>query len=284
MSPGVADVTVVTVSYNSGSILPRLLASLPAGARVIVVDNGSSDDTAVVSRAAGAELVTLSSNQGFGRACNAGERAARTAFLFFVNPDARLEAGCVDALLDAAERWPMASAFNPRIENPSGRVEFRWRSVLLPRSAWTERRVTEIETEMPALVGGAFFCRRAAFEQVGGFDPAIFLYHEDDDLSIRMRKACGPLVFVPQALVRHEAGHSSGRSPEVARLKGFHLARSRVYALAKHNRPLPWLRTFAAAVGGLIVPHSLLSARRRAKYIGQVAGAWSALKDGGAFR
>ncbi len=61
------------------------------------------------------------------------------------------------------------------------------------------------------------------------------------------------------------------------------MARSRVYALAKHGRPLPWLRTFAAAFGGLVAPHNLLSARRRAKYLGQVAGAWSALTDGGAF-
>jgi len=283
MIAGVGDVTVVTVSYNSDALLPTLLASIPSGTPTIVVDNASTDDTAAVVRKAGAELVTLLSNQGFGRACNAGAKLAWTPFLFFVNPDARLEAGCIEALLDAAERWPMAAAFNPRIEKPSGKVEFKWRSVLLPRSSWTKRGPPDTETEMPALVGGAFFCRREAFERVGGFDPAIFLYHEDDDLSIRLRKECGALVFVPTARVRHEAGHSSGRSAAVARFKGFHMARSRVYASAKHARPLPWLRTFLAALGGLIAPYNLLSARRRAKYLGQVAGAWSALKDGGAF-
>jgi N-acetylglucosaminyl-diphospho-decaprenol L-rhamnosyltransferase len=259
------------------------LGSLPPSVSVIVVDNASTDETAAAAKECGAELVTLSSNQGFGRACNAGAVRAKTPFLFFVNPDARLEAGCIEALLDAADRWPKASAFNPRIENPSGRIEFKWRSVLLPRGAWTERREPDTETEMPALVGGALFCRRDAFERVTGFDPAIFLYHEDDDLSIRLRKGCGPLIFVPSARVRHAAGHSSGRSPAIARFKGFHMARSRVYALAKHGRPVPWLKTFAAALGGLIAPHNLLSARRRAKYLGQVSGAWSALKDGGAF-
>jgi len=283
MTARLGDVTVVTVSYNSGAVLPALLGSLPAGVSVVAVDNASADNTRTVAREAGAALVTMPSNQGFGRACNAGARLAKTPFLFFVNPDARLEPGCVEAMLEAAERWPKAVAFNPRIENPSGRVEFKWRSVLLPRNAWSERGAPEVETEMPALVGGAFFCRRDAFERVGGFDPAIFLYHEDDDLSIRLREAHGPLVFVPRARVRHEAGHSSGRSPAVARFKGFHMARSRVYALAKHRRPLPWLRTFAAALGGLIAPHNALSARRRAKYLGQLAGAWSSLKDGGAF-
>jgi len=278
----VADVTVVIVSYNSGAILPVLLESLPPGAPVIVVDNASADDTAAVALAAGAQLVPLDTNQGFGRACNAGARLAQTPFLFFVNPDARLESGCIDALLAAAARWPNASAFNPRIENPSGRVEFKWRSVLLPRHGWTARHVPDADTEMPALVGGALFCRRDAFERVGGFDAAIFLYHEDDDLSIRLRREYGPLVFVPQARVRHDAGHSSGRLPAVAQLKGFHMARSRVYAMTKHGRPLPWLRTFAAALGGLLAPQNLLSARRRAKYSGQVLGAWSARSDGGA--
>jgi N-acetylglucosaminyl-diphospho-decaprenol L-rhamnosyltransferase len=283
MKAGVAQVTVIAVSYRSGAVLPDLLGSLPPGTPTIVVDNAGMDDTADVVRKVGAELLALQSNQGFGRACNAGAKLANTPFLFFVNPDARLESGCIEALLGAAGRWPEASAFNPRIENPSGRVEFKWRSVLLPRSVWAERRVPDAETAMPALVGGAFFCRRDAFEKVGGFDPAIFLYHEDDDLSIRLREACGPLVYVPNARVRHAAGHSSGRSPDVARFKGFHMARSRVYAMAKHGRPLPWLRTFAAAIWGLTAPHILLSARRRAKYLGQVAGAWSALKDGGAF-
>ena len=279
----VPAVTVVTVSYNSGAVLPNLLGSLPVGIPAVVVDNGSTDDTSAIASKADAELVALSSNQGFGRACNAGAKRAKTPFLFFVNPDARLECGCIEALLDAAEHRPDASGFNPRIENPSGRVEFKWRSVLLQRGAWTARSVPGAEVELPALVGGALFCRRDAFERVGGFDPAIFLYHEDDDLSIRLRRECGPLIFVPSARVRHQAGHSSGRSPTIARFKGFHLARSRVYALAKHGRPLPWLRTFTAALGGLIAPHNLLSARRRAKYLGQVAGAWSALKDGGAF-
>ncbi|MGE0282485.1 MAG: glycosyltransferase family 2 protein [Rhizobiaceae bacterium] len=283
MTAGVGNVTVVTISYNSGAVLRALLGSVPAGAPTIVVDNASTDDTPAVARTAGAELVAMPSNQGFGRACNAGAKRAKTPFLFFVNPDALLEPGCIEALLDAAERWPKAAAFNPRIENPSGRVEFKWRSVLLPRSAWIERGAPDAETEVPALVGGAFFCRREAFEQVGGFDPAIFLYHEDDDLSIRMRQKYGPLVFVPAARARHEAGHSSGRSPDVARFKGFHMVRSRVYALAKHRRPLPWLRTFAAALGGLVAPHNLFSARRRAKYLGQVTGAWSALRDGGVF-
>lgn len=280
---GLSDVTLVTVSYNSADMLRGLLKTVPAGIPVVVVDNGSRDETGEAAMAAAASLTRLDSNQGFGRACNAGAAMAGTEFLFFVNPDARLEPSCIEALLDAARRRPAVAGLNPRIVNPSGRVEYKWRSVLLPRTAWTRRQVPETETELPALAGGALFCRRVAFERVGGFDPAIFLFHEDDDLAIRLQRDCGPLLFVPQAVVRHDAGKSSGQSPELARFKGYHLARSRVYAMAKHGRPRPWSRTMIAALGGLLAPHNLVSVRRRAKYLGQIAGAWSARHDGGAF-
>ena len=280
---GLADVTVVTVSFNSAAMMAGMLATIAAGVQTVVVDNGSEDDTAEVALAAYATLVRPGANVGFGRGCNAGAATARTPFLFFVNPDARLEPRCIEELLAAAERWPQASAFNPRIVNPSGRVEYKWRSVLVPRSSWLARRVPDVDTELPALAGGAFFCRRDCFEKVGGFDPAIFLFHEDDDLAIRMRAACGPLIFVPSATVNHAAGRSSGRSPAMARFRGYHIARSRIYAMNKHGQPLPWLRTALSAAAGLAAPYNFFSGRRRAKYIGQWAGAWSALRDGGKY-
>lgn len=276
-------VTVVTVSYNSAAVLGEMLASLPSGAARIVVDNGGSDDTAAVVAAHGARLVRLDRNQGFGRGCNAGAAVADREFLFFVNPDAVLDDGCIECLVAAADTRPDASAFNPRIVNPSGRVEFKRRSILLPRAEWLPQGVPNAVTEMPTLAGGALFVRRAAFDAVGGFDPAIFLYHEDEDLSIRLRRSCGPLCFVPAAGVRHRAGHSSGRSAAVARFKGFHMARSRAYVFEKYDKRLPWARTLGRALFELILPHNLLSPRRRAKHLGQVAGALSAWSDGGRF-
>lgn len=276
-------VTIITVSYNSAAVLPDLLATVPGGTRVVVVDNGGEDDTQAVAARSGASLVRLDRNLGFGRGCNAGAASAGTEFLFFVNPDATLEPGCVEALVRAADAHPHASAFNPRIVNPSGRVEYKRRSILLPATETIGRGVPHTVTAMPALAGGALFCRREAFASVGGFDPAIFLYHEDDDLAIRLRRGHGPVMFVPDATVRHRAGHSSGRSAAVARFKGYHMARSRIYALAKHGRPAPWTRTFASAILALAMPQNLLSKRRRGKHWGQVEGALSAWRDGGRF-
>ena len=94
---------------------------------------------------------------------------------------------------------------------------------------------------------------------------ATFLYYEDDDLSLRLRKNIGPLVFVPQAEVMHQGGSSTARSVAVARIKGYHLGRSRMYAVKKHGKS--WGRSLAVldAVLGAVSPLVLLSKRKRAK-------------------
>jgi N-acetylglucosaminyl-diphospho-decaprenol L-rhamnosyltransferase len=276
-------VTVVTVSYNSAAVLAGLLESIPPRVAVVVVDNGGSDDTAAVAARHGAALRRLDRNHGFGRGCNAGAAVSGSEFLFFVNPDARLDPGCVDALVAFMDGHPDAAAANPRIVKPNGRTEFKRRSILVPRAEWLAQGAPDKDAPIIVLLGGAIFVRRSAFEAVGGFDPAIFLYHEDDDLSVRLRRQCGPVWFVPDARVDHMAGHWSGRSPAVAAFKGYHMARSRIYALTKHGGRLAWLRTSTNALSGLILPHNLLSARRRAKHLGQLRGAWSAWRDGGAY-
>ena len=63
--------------------------------------------------------------------------------------------------------------------------------------------------------------KRTIFKKSGGFDPAIFLYHEDDDLSLRLSNEFGKLYFVHDALVMHMEGQSSERSPDIAALKAW---------------------------------------------------------------
>ena len=107
--------------------------------------------------------------------------------------------------------------------------------------------------------------RKSALEAVGGFDPEIFLYHEDDDLSRRLRAERGPLMFIRAALVQHLGGRSSVRSPEVAALKAWHMGRSRVYAARKHGQKFAFGRALFQATAQLLSPAVLLSKRKRAK-------------------
>ena len=271
-----ADVTIVSVSYNSADMLEGMLHSLPEGAPVVLVDNASADiaNTRAIAQAAGARLRSLSRNIGFGAACNRGAEAAKTEFVLFLNPDARLKGGALESLLEDAAHNPDAVAFNPRLVGADGKAHFKRRSKLLPRAAWLGRGWPEASCDVPVLSGAALLVRRADFEAVGGFDPALFLYHEDDDLSLRLA-ARGRLRFVREACVMHAGGRSSSRNPAVAGFKAYHMARSAVLAKRKHGRPFPLLSTLLEGAAKLAVLPALLSRRKRAQALGFLKGAIS---------
>ena len=107
-------ITVVTVAHNSSSVLPAMLASVPAGVPVIVVDNGSKDsaETADVAERHGARLIRNGENVGFGRACNQGAALAETPLILFLNPDAELARDAIGRLAEASCRHSDADAFN----------------------------------------------------------------------------------------------------------------------------------------------------------------------------
>ncbi len=269
--PG-ARTTVVSVCFRSGAVLPAMLASLPPATPVVLVDNAGCDATAAIAAAAGARLLRNERNLGFGVACNQGAALAGTEFLLFLNPDAALGPGAIAALEAAADAHADAVAFNPRIADARGRPAFKRASPLLRTRL--ARGWPAAPRVVPVLSGAAFFVRRAAFERLGGFDPAIFLYHEDDDLSLRLARL-GALRFVPDALATHQGGRSSARTAEVAALKAWHMGRSRVHAMRKHGRRAAFARSLAVALWQLASPAVLVSARKRAKQRAFLAGIWS---------
>ena len=275
------EVAVITVAYNSEAVLPEMLRSVPEGTEVVIVDNGSRDAKALAKIAAGHKLIRNDVNEGFGRACNRGAQAANAKWLLFLNPDATLSEGAMDAFLASAQRHPSASAFNPRFLNRKGAQSFRRRSKLAPPETRFEGPVPEGDAEIPTLLGSAIFLSKARFDEVGGFDPAIFLYHEDDDLALRLQKL-GPLMLCYGAVVMHQEGHGSARTPQTAALKAFHMARSRVYAYGKHGHASALRSTLLRGVAGLVSP-LMLSRRKRAKHWGFFKGAISAIRDGGRY-
>lgn len=260
-------VTIVTVCYNSMAVLPAMLASVPDGVAVVLVDNASTDAAALAQLATdfGANLIRNTENHGFGVACNQGAATAQTEFILFLNPDAELQTGAVEALVAAMRQYPGASAMNPRITEADGSPYFKRRSVIMPRAEAMRRGWPAADCEVSVLSGAALLVRRSDFEAIGGFDPAIFLYHEDDDLSRRLRAERGPIMFIHASVVRHLSGHSSVRNPQSAAFKAWHMGRSRVYAMRKHRRPFAALTTLLAATLQILSPAMLLSARNRAK-------------------
>lgn len=283
MSPAPRDlppfrdsVTAIVVAYDSAEVLPACLDALAGeGVPAIVVDNASGDATAEVAKGRGATVVANARNEGYGRGNNIGVAACATPFVLIVNPDLVVEAGTVAALLAAAERYPDAGMLAPRIVEPSGRIFVQPRSLLSPSHLNHARTATIPEGDacLPFLSGACLLVRREVFHALGGFDPAIFLFYEDDDLCRRMRDAGYALVHVHGAQVRHARGRSSKPDPARRFRARWHLAWSHFYVAAKYGLPAPspWtiLENGAKAVGyGLILNRDKMSA-----HAGSVAGA-----------
>ncbi|CAN7443903.1 glycosyltransferase [Bosea sp. LjRoot237] len=279
MNFSAADVTAIVVSFDSAEVLPSCLAAL-AGEEVkaIVVDNASGDASAEVAVQHGAQVLRNARNEGYGRANNRGARAAATPFVLIVNPDLEVQSGAIANLLAAAEAYPDAAAFAPRLVEPSGRVFLQPRSLLSPDHLNQARAIALPEGDacLPFLSGACLLLRREVFLALGGFDPAIFLFYEDDDLCRRLREAGHALVHVDGASARHGRGRSSAPSPQRRFTARWHLAWSEYHMARKWRLPVPGLgRTIenaAKAIGyGLILNQDKMYA-----HAGSVAGALAA--------
>lgn len=272
-----SDILIVTVAYNSTAVIGDLLASLPKGAQTVIVDNASTDSAELndIASKYNASVVRNENNRGFGAGCNIGAASASSEYIFFINPDARMSPGCLEKLRRAMCERPDAAAASPNVQDNRGQPCFRKRSRLLPKSAYWTKPLPTADADVPLLNGAAMFVPRAHFEGVNGFDEAIFLYHEDDDLSLRLSQTFGPLLHVHDAVVDHAEGASTPRTPTTAAFKAWHMARSAVYAMRKHDRPFARLRVTLFAALQMLSPLNLVSARCRSKHLAFLKGALS---------
>jgi N-acetylglucosaminyl-diphospho-decaprenol L-rhamnosyltransferase len=284
MSP--TDVTAIVVTFDSAHALPECLGALRSeGVPVIVVDNASTDHTVAVAEGQGARVIRNARNEGYGRANNVGAKAAETEFILIVNPDCTVDPGAVAALVDAARRYPDAAFFAPQIVEPSGRIFYQPRSLLASYLTNPKGKLVLPEGEAcaPFFSGACFLIRREFFLRLGGFDDNIFLFYEDDDLCRRVADAGSALIYVPQAVVRHGRGRSSGEKRGRIFTSRWHQAWSRAYVSRKYGLPNP--APGMAANNALKTLAASLTFRRKLveRYGGSAAGAWAAMRGKKAF-
>jgi GT2 family glycosyltransferase len=234
-----ARVTVVVVSYNSADVLGDCLASIELHAgdhRAIVVDNASSDASFELAQAARfATALRADGNEGFSNANNRALRVVETEFALILNPDARLTSSSIPQLLAAADRHPEAAALGPKTVYEDGRPQVSFGPDLSPLAEHRQRKLvkgvkagqpealeawriaTRQEREVDWISGSCMLLRMSAARAVGFFDERYFLYEEDADLCLRLRKAGGKVLFVPEAVVLHELGTSMAKASKRAR-------------------------------------------------------------------
>lgn len=231
-------VSIIIVTYNSAHVLFRCLGSIPDGPQVIVVDNHSADSSVEVARRLGAQVIVNPENYGFGKACNIGARHAVHDLVLFLNPDASLRPETLGALAAGVRKYPDAGAYSLKITNSEGQHFFRKRSVLYTTWPWARSTIPSEDAPIKNASGAAIAFPKAFFEEIGGFDENIFLYFEDDDISLRVRKAGRVIMYLEHARVDHALGTGSPLNEATLDFKEYHYAKAMRYVCAKHGRPV----------------------------------------------
>ena len=200
--------------------LRAIAAHPPAAAfEVIVVDDGSSDETATaLPRIEGVRFHRRTSNGGFIAACNDGASRARGAFVVFLNNDTLPQPGWLDALLGTFDAVPDAGLVGAQLIYPDGRLQEAGGIVFSDGGGWNYGRFESPEDPRFACLRDADYCSgaaiaipRAVFESLGGFDTRYSpAYYEDTDLAFAVRDAGHRVLYQPAAQVVHLEGVTSG--------------------------------------------------------------------------
>ena len=217
---------VVVVNYNGRQFLKECLNSLlaqTAGCKIVLVDNGSSDQSSDLIRAdySQIDLIQLPKNTGFAGGVNVGLRHSLEAgadYIALFNNDARAEVDWLEKLLSVMEQDKKIGMVTGRLLHHDGKrfdstgdFYTTW-GLPFPRGRdqLAEGKFLE-EGEVFGASGGASLYRSAMFEDVGLFDERFFAYFEDVDISFRARLRDWEVYYQPEAVAYHRIGATSSR-------------------------------------------------------------------------
>jgi N-acetylglucosaminyl-diphospho-decaprenol L-rhamnosyltransferase len=219
------DVAIQIVNYGTRrhleACLPTVLDDVSdsgLAARVLVLDNASGDDLSELARRnPEVEFATADRNLGFGAGHNELAERHDAPALLCLNPDTRfIEPRTVARLLEAVSGD--VQAVGPQLVSASGDVEpydhgelHGFRARVAQAAGDTHYRQRDAPADVAWVSGAACLVARRAFDAVGGFDPGFFLYKEEEDLFLRIRRGGGRVRYLPTVRVRHDAAATASR-------------------------------------------------------------------------
>jgi N-acetylglucosaminyl-diphospho-decaprenol L-rhamnosyltransferase len=276
-APVRTSIDVVLVAYNRYELTESCLRHLRAQTvahNLIVVDNGSTDETRVRVRAEwpAAQLVRFEENQSFPRACNRGVASGSGEIVVLVNNDVDCEADLLERLV-APFADPGVGSVAPLMLQPGGeRIDSFGLAADATLACFPRLQgmpVTSVRGALPVLAGPSGTVaayRRAAWEQAGGFDEAIFAYMEDFDLALRLRIAGWRAAAAADAVGVHLGSATRGhRSASQRRDGGF----GRGYTLRRYRGRAgrvalrTWVTEAVVVLGDLAISRDAAALRGR---------------------
>jgi GT2 family glycosyltransferase len=246
-------ISFIVVNRNTSELLLRCLDRLYASDlrqsfEVIVVDNGSTDDSVFRVRSAHPDVLVIEAgrNLGFAAANNRAMERSRGRFLALVNTDAMLEKDCADRLLRLMETDVRMGMVGPQLLNEDGSPQTSYEAVptlatetlnrsllkrLFPERFPHKSRKLEGPIEVESIIGAVMMLRRTAMDELRGFDQDYFFFLEETDLAVRMREAGWKVVHEPRARAVHLQGATAKTYRAEARIEFY---RSRYLFFLKH--------------------------------------------------
>lgn len=271
------EVSVIVVSYNTRDLTVACLRSLhqqtsSLNFETLVVDNASDDGSAqtIAREFPGVRLIALDSNIGFAAANNLAAQQARGTYLLLLNPDTVVLDRAVERLVEFANASPASGIWGGRTVFADGSLnptscwmrQTPWslfcrgfgltgafpRSTLFNSEAmgnWSRSS----ERDVDVITGCFFLITRTLWNQLGGFDPAFFMYGEEADLCLRARAQGARPRFTPAATIIHYGGASERvRADKLVRL-----LRAKAQLIRRHWSPLTgWFGVWMLAQWSLI--------------------------------
>ena len=283
-----ALLSVIIPHYNGIHHLPPCFTALRqqtySNLEIILMDNGSSDESVAVTRRDFPEVkvVELAHNLGFTGAINRGIEQAQGEIIAPLNNDTEVAPNWAKALVEALEQHPQAGIaaskmllFKQRDTLHSAGDGFGCDGIPINRGVW-QKDVGQFDQDTYIFggCGGAVAYRHEMLAEIGLLDEDFFMYLEDVDLNWRAQLAGYRTIFVPEAVVYHHLSATGGGT-----LASFYTGRNTLFMLAK-NLPGPLFRRHWLAIlkAQLKIAYEALRAWRgeaaRARLRGQLAGLW----------
>jgi N-acetylglucosaminyl-diphospho-decaprenol L-rhamnosyltransferase len=251
------DVAVQVVNYRTRVQLEACLETVLEDLsgldwRALVLDNASGDDLSGLPDSI--EVVVSEHNVGFGAGHNRLAARHDAAALLILNPDTRfVEPRTVARLLEALEDG--VAAVGPQLVDTAGTVDPRdhgelhgFRARIAQAAGNSHYRRRDTAADVAWVSGAACLIARGAFDTAGGFDPGFFLYKEEEDLFLRIRRQGGRVLYLPSVRVHHDGGAVASRdehlAASVARYTGKHIHSS------LQRRVMPPVHRAVAVWGG----------------------------------
>ena len=211
------DISVIIVSYNTADLIGPCLTSvidqMGVDKEIFVVDNASPDGSAAMIAASfpDVHLIANNENRGFAVANNQAIAHCRGRYILFLNPDTVLKENCFSTSLIYMDAHPEIGLAGLHILNPDGTDQdsVSWRYL---SQRYASGELTNLPGPIACVLGAAMIAPREAIISVGGFDEDYFLYGEDEDLCLRIRRMGLQIGFIEAAMVVHYHGQSERKS------------------------------------------------------------------------